>query len=288
MNACPWCKSENARSYIKLQDYFLTNDAFEVMECQSCHLLFTTPRPTPDKIDAYYQSEKYYSHQENKNGFIPHIYEAVKTVNLKNKLRMATHGIENGKILDIGCGVGDFLFKAKQSGWKVTGIEPSPNASKIASHKLQSQILLPSQISSLEDESFNLITMWHVLEHVDDLNAQIKELHRLLKPNGRLVLALPNFMSYDADYYKDKWAAWDVPRHLNHFCRSSMDSVFSSSWKKENVEKLLWDSYYISFLSEQYEGHSLALLRGVFRGFVSNWKAKKTGEYSSLVYFYRK
>ena len=149
--------------------------------------------------------------------------------------------------------------------------------------------MLPKDLEKLPDESFDVITMWHVLEHVSDLQWQVNQLNRLLKKGGRLVIALPNFRSYDAQYYKDKWAAYDVPRHLNHFSQDSIAKIFNINGLIQNqTQKLVWDAFYISFLSEKYAQKSLPLLRGAFRGLISNVKAQKSGEWSSLVYVFEK
>jgi len=282
---CPWCESEKTQMHLWVKDFFLTGEAFEIHECLKCGLLFTEPRPNAEEIGKYYQSEEYYSHQENKTGFIPRIYETVKGFNLKKKYKMATIGMAKGKMLEIGCGAGDFLKTMEQHGWQCTGIEPSEEAKVIAKKKVKAELLNPEDIGTLQDKSFDLITMWHVLEHVDDLKEEIRHLQRLLKKGGRLVLALPNFKSADAQYYKEYWAAYDVPRHLNHFCRESINNIFKTSeLKLKKTDKLVWDAYYISYMSEKYKNHTLPLLKGVMRGFVSNRKARKSGEWSSLVY----
>ena len=288
-NKCPWCESEKTQIHLWVKDEFLSNEEFEIHECLHCGLLFTKPRPAKNKLREYYKSKEYYSHQENKTGFIPRVYEKVKSINLKNKQQMATSGLRKGKVLDIGCGVGDFLHVMENQGWETTGIEPSEEAVAIAKTRVKSQLLAPEEIDKLEDESFDLITMWHVLEHVDDLHSEIAHLERLLKSRGRLVLALPNFKSYDADFYREHWAAYDVPRHLNHFCRKSIVNVFKNSkLTLVKTDKLIWDAFYISYMSEQYLRHSFALVRGLFRGLVSNMKAQKSGEWSSLMYIFEK
>ena len=282
---CPWCDSDKTQIHLWVKDLFLTQEAFEIHECLKCGLLFTEPRPKPDEIGKYYQSDEYYSHKENKKGFIPRIYESVKKVNLKRKVSMATAGLQVGKMLEIGCGVGDFIQEMEEKGWDCTGIEPSKDAKTIAEKRVNARLYDPEEISTLPDESFDLITMWHVLEHVDDLKDEIQQLQKLLKKGGRLVLALPNFKSHDAQYYKEYWAAYDVPRHLNHFCRETIHKIFTKNgFVLKKTDKLIWDAYYISYMSEKYENHKLPLMKGLFRGWISNCKARKSGEWSSLVY----
>lgn len=287
-NKCPWCGSNKAQINLWLKDEFLTKEDFHICECLNCGLLYTMPRPSKEKIGAYYKSDEYYSHQENKKGFVPRLYEAIKKINLKHKFRLASRDLPVGKLLDIGCGVGDFLHVAENKGWQCTGIEPSEEAREIARQRIKGDLLYSEDLNHLPDQSFDLITMWHVLEHVDDLKWQVAQLQRLIKPNGRIVIAVPNYRSYDGRFYNAYWAAYDVPRHLNHFNRIVLTKIFKTSGLSlVCMDKLVWDAYYISFMSEQYKHHFMPLVRGVFRGLVSNTKARRSGEWSSLVYVFR-
>lgn len=289
MNTCPWCGTETNQTVLQLKDYFLTKEDFSIVECPCCGLRFTQPRPSPDVIGKYYQSEAYYSHQENKKGFVPRVYEFVKSFNIKNKAKMAIEGLPVGKLLDIGCGVGDFLVDVQKQGWDVHGVEPSDAAKRIAETRLGLLPKSPSEYSSFDDHSFDVITMWHVLEHIDDLHFQTSEIVRLLKPGGRLVIALPNFQSFDCQHYKDKWAAWDVPRHLNHFAPDTLRAIITSiGFQNIDTQKLIWDAYYISYMSEGFLRHSFPLIRGTWYGLKSNCKARRNGMYSSLVYRFKK
>ena len=287
--SCPWCNSENNHQFLKLKDYFLTQEEFEIIECDECKLLFTNPCPTPDKIGDYYKSEDYLSHNEEKKSFFAKIYNSVKKINIRNKYNIAVnHQQSDVSILDIGCGVGDFLLYAKENGCNITGIEPSEDARKVAEKKLNSKILSPEELENIPDESFDIITMWHVLEHVADLKTEIYHLQRILKKDGRLILALPNYKSYDAEYYKDKWAAYDVPRHLNHFSQTSIKNIFNKTkLQLIDIKPLKWDSFYISMLSEEYMNCKKSFLKGILTGWKSNRKARKTGEWSSLVYCFK-
>ena len=288
-NKCPWCDSDKAQINLWLKDEFLTKEDFHICECLNCGLLYTMPRPDKDHIGAYYKSEEYYSHQENTKGFIPKLYERVKRVNLKHKYQLATKGLTCGKLLDIGCGVGDFLHTAEEHNWECTGVEPSEEAKKIAQKRTKATIVSSDALEDIQNEYFDVITMWHVLEHVDDLKWQVAQLQRLVKRNGHIVIALPNYKSYDGQHYKELWAAYDVPRHLNHFNRNTLTKIFKSKGLElVKMDKLKWDAYYISYMSEQYKHHSLPLIRGAFFGWISNIKARKTGEWSSLVYVFER
>ena len=285
---CPFCESENTRSYLKLKDYFLSQEDFEIFECDNCKLLFTTPRPDKSVIGKYYKSEDYISHNEHKKGLVPWIYNQVKKVNIRNKYKIAIGSLIKPHILDFGCGVGDFLHFAQQKGCEITGCDMSEDARKFASEKLCKAIVTPEEIFALPHSTFDIITMWHVLEHIDDLHFQTEQLHRLLKDKGRLVIAVPDYMSYDAQYYKDKWAAYDVPRHLNHFHKESLQNIFKGKFELENIYPLKWDAYYISMMSEKYIGKGNPFIKGILTGWKSNRKARKTGEFSSLVYVFHK
>lgn len=191
-----------------------------------------------------------------------------------------------GELLDIGAGTGDFLAKAKKRGWSVTGMEPNEAARNLSSEK---GIPLLKNSETLTSHSFDVITMWHVLEHVPDLEKQISELHRLLKPGGILLIAVPNFKSYDAYKYKENWAAFDVPRHLWHFSRNSIEKIFGIfSFEVSKVEPLKFDSYYVSLLSEKYRSGSRNIFKGIWSGLLSNFVARRTREHSSLTYFLKK
>ena len=285
---CPFCESENTQSYLKLKDYFLTQEGFEIIECDNCKLLFTTPRPDNSVIGNYYKSEDYLSHNEHKKGIVPWIYNRVKKVNIRNKYKIACGDRIKPHILDFGCGVGDFLHYAQQKGCEISGCDMSEDARKFASAKLGKTIVTPEEIFALPHSAFDVITMWHVLEHIDNLKIQTEQLYRLLKNNGRLVIAVPNYKSYDAQYYKDKWAAYDVPRHLNHFHKESLQNVFKDKFELETIHPMKWDAFYISMMSEKYIGKGNSFIKGMLTGWKSNRKARKTGEFSSLIYVFHK
>ena len=286
---CPYCQSDTTDLHLKLKDYFLTQEDFEIYRCPHCELLFTWPRPEESELGKYYKSDEYLSHNESKKGIMPFIYNRVKRVNISNKYKIATQGTSGKRMLDFGCGVGDFILYAKQNGFDVCATDVTPTAREAASKKLGMNLPSPEEVLSMPDGSFDIITMWHVLEQISHLKSQIFHLNRLLVNGGRLVLALPDYLSYDAQHYQDKWAAYDVPRHLNHFDSKSLQNIFAGTpLHLVSTAPLKWDAYYISMLSEKYRGSSLAFAKGLIQGWKSNRAARKSGEYSSMVYIFEK
>lgn len=272
---------------LKVKDHTVSGKVFELRKNPELDLLVTFPRPEIEELPEYYKSEKYISHTDSKKGIFDRAYQVVKSLMLRQKLNwIGSQKSVKGNLLDLGSGTGDFLAAAKKKDWKIHGVEPNAGARKLASEK---GVLLQEDSSSFPGEFFDVITMWHVLEHVPNLEAQISELDRLLKRDGLLVIAVPNFNSYDAEVYKEHWAAYDVPRHLYHFSRKSISAIFSNFGYAVIEEKpLLFDSFYVSLLSEKYRSQKSNFWKPFLTGLKSNLKAQRTGEYSSVVYFLKK
>ena len=211
------------------------------------------------------------------------MYHMVKSYSLKKKVGIInSYHEEKGSLLDIGAGTGDFLVTAKSAGWNTKGIEPNENAKKLAISK---GISFENSIESIENQQFDVITMWHVMEHVPDVTHQIKELKRLLKPNGTIIIAVPNYKSFDAQHYGKFWAAYDVPRHLWHFSKTSIEKLVSrENMKLEKILPMIFDSFYVSLLSEKYKNGKMNFIKAFWVGLRSNLKAKRTKEYSSHIY----
>ena len=127
--------------------------------------------------------------------------------------------------------------------------------------------------------------MWHVLEHVPNVENQIAQLKRLLKPHGTIFIAVPNFKSYDANYYGNFWAAYDVPRHLWHFSKTAIQKLFAKqNLKLIKILPMILDSFYVSLLSEKYKTGKMNFVKAFYIGLLSNIKAKQNLEYSSHIY----
>ncbi|RKS99451.1 bifunctional 2-polyprenyl-6-hydroxyphenol methylase/3-demethylubiquinol 3-O-methyltransferase UbiG [Flavobacterium sp. 123] len=273
----------NQKHFLTVTDYSVSKEIFDLYHNEELDMLITSPQPGLDVLGKYYESVDYISHTDSKRSLFEKMYHFVKSIALKNKLNLINSQQPNkGSILDIGAGTGEFLSVARQDGWKTIGVEPSDKAKAIAKNKGVSFV---EQTSELESHSFDVISMWHVLEHVPDLKQQIKELKRLLKPNGTLIIAVPNFKSFDAKHYGKFWAAYDVPIHFWHFSKTAIKKLF----QKEEMQlvKILpmkFDSFYVSLLSEKYKTGKMNFVKAFFIGLQSNLRAKKNFEYSSHIY----
>lgn len=247
--------------------------------------MFTNPRPSLEHIGDYYKSEEYVSHSSTKKGLVNKAYGWVRSYTLKKKISLLKQLTNGKKLLDIGAGTGHFLSKAKESGYTVLGLEPDEDARKVALSESGVELKDLSLLHEL-NEGFDIVSMWHVLEHVYHLQQDLEKIASLVNQNGVLIIAVPNYTSFDAHYYKEYWAAYDVPRHLYHFSpKSIIPLVESKGLKFEKMLPMKFDSYYVSMLSEKYKGGSM--LKALRIGFLSNSKAKE-GLSSSQIYIFRK
>lgn len=285
---CPCCGGNNIVPALSAIDFTVSKKSFEIWECKSCLLRFTQHVPDEEEISEYYRSENYISHSDTSQGFINRMYHKIRkrTLLQKQQLINKATGLSAGNILDIGAGTGAFLHVMQHAGWQVTGLEPDLTARKKAEELYNLKLENTDDLFSLPNGSFDAITMWHVLEHVHQLHDDLNQLQSLLKPNGKLIIAVPNYVSYDAKVYKEFWAAYDVPRHLYHFSPAAMSILLSKHTMKMIDMKPMWyDSYYVSMLSEKYKSGKLNKLRAITIGTLSNLKALfDTKKCSSIIY----
>lgn len=290
LEECPLCGHINFEPYSKLHDHFLTHEEFILVECSNCNVIFTNPRPTREDISRYYKSADYISHSNKTKSVSSLLYKIVRSYTLRKKFRILKPllgSLSKVHHLDYGCGTGHFIEYTTKKGWVSKGYEPDLTALSHTNKSIRKSIL--HNFESISLNNYDLITLFHVLEHIHDLNITLELLIKHLKPNGVLLLALPNHKSFDAQHYQQHWAGYDVPRHLYHFDRKSINSLAKQHGLKiDKIEPMIFDSFYVSMLSEKYIGNSMTLLRGLLNGLKSNKKAKTNGEYSSLIYILRK
>lgn len=288
LDHCPLCNSGHFTNKLICEDYTVSHEQFVLVTCDSCNFTFTNPRPIEENISSYYQSDEYISHQDKSNNLINIAYKQVRNITLKQKEKLLKRYQQPGKLLDIGCGTGYFLEYCQKKNWFTTGIEPNEHARQQAIDK---NINTLSSLDQLDkEEKFDVITLWHVLEHVYDLNEYIKKIKSHLKSQGTLFIAVPNLESYDAQYYKQYWAAYDVPRHLYHFSKNTMKKLLGNhGLKTKEIKPMKWDAYYVSLLSEKYKNSGkINYLRALITAYKSNSYARKDTNFSSLIYIVKK
>lgn len=269
--------------FMSVKDFSVSQKTFDLIYNAEKDLLYTYPQPSVSDLPSYYESADYISHTDSNRSLFEKVYKMVRKIALQNKLNLIQkHQIANGNLLDIGAGTGEFLKLASSKGWMVAGAEPNAKARNLMEIKgVSAQI----DTSQLPDNSFDVITMWHVLEHVPDYNIQFLELKRLLKANGTIFIAVPNFKSYDAKIYKEFWAAYDVPRHLWHFSKDAMKRIaVDHKFELKEVVPMRFDSFYVSMLSEKHKCGKIRVLPALLNGIRSNNYGRRFGEFSSHIY----
>lgn len=270
---CPLCASEQIQPYLRCQDHVASGKTFDLYRCAECSFLFTQNIPDETEIGAFYESRNYLPHSRRSAGLLATVYRLVRQIALraKRKLVCRASGLSRGALLDIGCGTGEFLHTMQQAGWDVKGLEPGDAARLHATNQYGVDVLLPSALSGLPDASFDVITMWHALEHVHDLDGYLRKIRSLLNTTGILIVAVPNADSFDATHYREFWAAFEVPRHLYHFTPATMKRLLDTHrLHLQAMHGMPFDAYYISLLSEKYR-----------RGVANYWRAFRTGQKSN-------
>lgn len=282
--------AKNNTLYLKTKDFSVSGEAFELHQNDSFDFLETLPRPLKENLPSYYISDQYVSHLTTKRNLFDWVYFLVRTLTLKKKIKLISRfSFENQTLLDYGAGVGYFVRTARSAGWESIGIEPSAKARRAGNSLLENSIFDENHTKKLKPKTQSIISLWHVLEHLPDPKKSINEFERLLSEDGRLIIAVPNFKSHDAQYFEIFWAAYDVPRHLWHFSPQSIVRLFSEfGFELESTHPMLFDAYYVSLLSSKYKYGKMNVTKALWVGFQSNLRAKRSGHYSSLIYVFKR
>jgi 2-polyprenyl-3-methyl-5-hydroxy-6-metoxy-1,4-benzoquinol methylase len=284
---CPICNGTEFSVHLDCTDYTTSQERFTLKRCLSCNFVFTDPKPDAASLPNYYQSDRYISHTGGSKTLIDKIYLQARKITLGWKRKLVERYSHEKKILDIGCGTGEFLYEMKNHGWDILGVEPSPNARELSKKKTGTEIF--ESLINLTENNFNAITFWHVLEHLPDPNLALQTAKNLLHQSGTIFIAVPNLKSFDANYYKSFWAGYDVPRHFWHFDKKNMETLLKKNGLQlVKILPMRLDSFYVSLLSESYKYPKrqklLQLISAFVVGLKSNLMARKHLEYSSLIY----
>ncbi len=287
---CLVCGESSFSPFLNCTDFFVSGETFQIKKCDSCGFKITNSIEDEENISPYYQSEEYISHSNTSKGLVNSTYHQVRSFMVKQKRRLVqnTTGLKKGTLLDVGTGTGFFPYEMKKKGWQVTGTEKSEDARSFAKKEFDLALLPSEALFSLQEGQFDVITLWHVLEHIHQLDNNMITFSKLLNKKGKLIIAVPNHLSYDALHYREFWAAWDVPRHIWHFSPNQM-KMFGERYgfKLASVHTMPFDSFYVSLLSEKYKKSKFSLVKGLFHGFISWFTSMfKPGKCSSVIYVF--
>lgn len=288
LEQCPSCGSNQIEKGETIKDHFYSKEDFQIANCLECGLLFTQNRPDKESIGIYYDSTNYVSHDSSKKSLLTWVYQQARKYMLKKKFQIIRpFKPELSRILDYGAGDGHFVEYLLQLGKKAEGIEPS----EMARHNFEKRNnkKLFAGLNNLEpSQLFQVITLWHVLEHIHDLNPTMELLLSHLESKGIIVIAVPNQKSIDKKEFGANWAAWDVPRHLYHWDEKSL-SCFMEKFglKRIYINQLPLDPFYIGLVSAKYADKNS--LVGLYQGLRSYFHGKNNpSEGSTLLTIWMK
>ncbi len=287
---CPVCLGGDFKEVLSCTDYTTSKEEFVICQCSDCSFRFTNPRPDIKESGKYYQSDDYISHTDSKKGLLNKIYQISRDYMISTKYKSTLKKYNAKSLIDYGCGTGDFLKYCLDKGHHAIGLEIDESARKIAIQKGCQEVFNPSHLEELSDHSAEIITLWHVLEHIHDLQPTIQQFSRLLTSNGTIVIAVPNHQSYDANYYGEYWAAYDVPRHLYHFNLQSITRLMGNEgFKLIETKPMRLDPFYIALLSNKYKTGKMNPIKAVFIGVMTNLKIMfNITNSSSIIYIFKK
>jgi len=292
ISKCPVCSSDNFEKLFVCTDFLVSNENFSLFKCTKCGFTFTQDFPAENSIDKYYNTPEYVSHSNTQRGFVNFMYHFARKITLRSKINLVQKfvAIKNGDLLDIGAGTGYFLNSMHNANWTVCGIEKSATARRFAQQKFGLTLFEPDKLVQIPDKSQDIITLWHVLEHLENPNIIFENLYRILKAEGVLIVAMPNRISADARHYRQWWAAYDIPRHLWHFSPSDFGQLAENhNFKTMNIKSMFFDPFYISILSEKHKSTFgatyIGLIKGIFFTIQSIFNKKNC---SSLIYILKK
>ena len=292
INACPLCGGAHLKRAMTCTDFYASGEQFDLYTCEDCGFTFTQGVPVEAEICRYYETPDYISHSDTKKGVMNSVYHWVRGYMLKRKARLVAHEAhrKTGRLLDIGTGTGYFADTMKRGGWQVEAIEKNAHARAFAKEHFGLEVKPDTALKEFEPDSFDVITLWHVMEHLEPLNEVWETLNSLLTEKGVLIVAVPNCSSYDARKYGAYWAAYDVPRHLWHFTPGTIQQLGSKhGFILAERHPMPFDAFYISMLTEKNMRHSCPFVRGMITGTLAWLHALvKKERSSSMIYVFRK
>ena len=292
IDTCPLCGGQQLEHALTCTDFYASGEKFEVVRCAHCGFLMTQNVPIEAEIGKYYETPDYISHSDTQKGLMNRVYHWVRQYMLSQKAKLVKQAskLSKGVLLDYGTGTGYFANTMARKGWTVKAIEKSPQARTFAKEHFNLKVDAETALPNYQAETFDVVTLWHVMEHLEHLNEMWDTLYRILKERGVLIVAVPNPSSYDAKKYKEWWAAYDVPRHLWHFSPSTMQQFGAKhGFILEAEHPMPFDAFYVSMLTEKYKGNSLSFIKGLWTGTCAwfNSLGKKERS-SSMIYVFRK
>lgn len=291
IKACIVCGSTDHQTELLVTDWLVTQEKFNVKRCNKCLFRFTANPPSAEAAGKYYETEEYVEHSDNNDGFINKLYHFGRKWMMKYKLSLIQNLQTGNRLLDVGSGAGYFLNFMQQSGYAVEGVEISEKAVKGCKDKYNIDAYHPSRLIGNKIEiNVDIITLWHVFEHVYEYDEYFNSFSKLLSKDGRLIIAMPNYKCLEEKIYRTHWNGYDTPRHLWHFTPETFKKFAADrGFEIVKMKSLPLDPFYNSMISASYKKSftllPITLLNGILSSILSSISLKHS---SSIVYILKK
>ena len=291
INRCPVCGHSSFKHFLNVPDWLVSKEVFELQQCEQCQFVFTANAPLEKDAGPYYNSEEYVEHSDTSSGLIYSVYHVARRAMLHYKYIKIKRLHAGKKLLDVGSGSGYFLNFMKKKGYNVTGVEISKKAVALCKKNFGIKAHSPSEfLEEKLDTDYDIISLWHVFEHVYSYDAYFELFSKSLNNNGYLILALPNCDSQDARMNKSYWGAYDTPRHIWHFTSKTIELfAMGRGFKMIKKHRMPLDPFFNVMVSDSYKDKftflPLTLLKGLYSYIISLLNIEKS---SSIIYIFQK
>lgn len=223
--SCNLCGSSDNEKYYQVRDYnYGMPGVFTIVQCRRCGLVYLNPRPTQGEISSFYPESRYHPFKA--------IHGAGATIPGSTHWKRAlwlTRRTQVGTVLDVGCGSGLFLLAMGALGWNCVGVEPNETAAQHAREVAGLEVLAGDVFAINQVATYDVITLWDVLEHVHSPLDVLVHCNRLLNSDGVIALHAPNWASIERRLFGERWTALDSPRHLYHFSPGTIKQLLKRS-----------------------------------------------------------